>query len=434
MAFYSRVDHVSRGARANAEELLSEFAVLELTPPDYLKSEDVTWQQVFAAEALLVKRLRPADLLARASDIYARYEELIISTRRVGYQRIAGILVTDTEGLERLRADLIRILGVMAREHLLTNEIEGERARLSSVIAMTGMTAIAGVGLFIMNSGVHEGWKVWTWIIFALLAVATTALWVRGLMEYASASELPRAAKMIAIVLLLGTASSTWAQTDTATTTETAATLATDSTATATETPATETPATETAAPNAGTAGTRTDETNAPLPVPGKKPCACDPQRSKALAEGKDVPPAGGLPACPFAGPTLVAAALMGVLGATFSILQRIQRATNDHDPVALLFAFRAAWRQLPLSLLSGAIAAMILYGIFAGEMIAGNLFPKISNCCQVEFSVMQLEHFFNYTGPASALDHAKLLVWAVVAGFSERFVPDILDKFAATK
>ena len=74
----------------------------------------------------------------------------------------------------------------------------------------------------------------------------------------------------------------------------------------------------------------------------------------------------------------------------------------------------------------------MILYGIFAAGMLSGTLFPNIVNCCRtmLKSGPLPLRHFFNFTGPATASDQARLLVWAVVAGFSERFVPDILDSF----
>jgi len=122
---------------------------------------------------------------------------------------------------------------------------------------------------------------------------------------------------------------------------------------------------------------------------------------------------------------------LAGILGATFSILQRVQRSTAA-DPLVALFNLRAARSQIILSIVSGAIGSLVVFAVFAGGMIEGGLFPKIANAtsptdCR---GLMKLVSFLQNTGPCTHTDYGKLLVWAFIAGFAERFVPDILDKF----
>jgi len=96
------------------------------------------------------------------------------------------------------------------------------------------------------------------------------------------------------------------------------------------------------------------------------------------------------------------------------------------------LFSLRAARRQAYLSIISGAISALVVFSVFAGGMVQGALFPTFVNkftYTDAPFP-MKLYDFFNSTGPQTHLDHGKLLVWCFIAGFAERFVPDMLDRF----
>ena len=76
--------------------------------------------------------------------------------------------------------------------------------------------------------------------------------------------------------------------------------------------------------------------------------------------------------------------------------------------------------RARPVNLIAvqalGAIFAGMLALMFMGGLVQGSLFPQFSN---VGWSTLQFD----------ASSWARLLVWSFLAGFSERLVPDLLDR-----
>lgn len=125
--------------------------------------------------------------------------------------------------------------------------------------------------------------------------------------------------------------------------------------------------------------------------------------------------------------PVVIAA---GILGAFVSALNRIYSA-SDVFPVGKytellkeVNAYLIAYASIPP--LVGAISAVILHVIFASEILTGPFFPTFA--CKVE-QCNNFQSFLADWGPDKASDYAKTIVWAFVAGFSERFVPDILNR-----
>jgi hypothetical protein len=77
---------------------------------------------------------------------------------------------------------------------------------------------------------------------------------------------------------------------------------------------------------------------------------------------------------------------------------------------------------SLALSMhLVGSVFGIILLLLFLGGFIAGTLFPDFSN-------VGFFRVFHNFY---KVQDWAKLFVWAFIAGFSERLMPDLLQNVA---
>lgn len=70
-------------------------------------------------------------------------------------------------------------------------------------------------------------------------------------------------------------------------------------------------------------------------------------------------------------------------------------------------------------------IFAILLTLIFTAEILTGDLFPKFQATDDTFTSMIDYAKKVN---PSTNKDLAKLLVWCFVAGFSEKFVPNIIS------
>jgi hypothetical protein len=125
-----------------------------------------------------------------------------------------------------------------------------------------------------------------------------------------------------------------------------------------------------------------------------------------------------------------------GMLGAFFSGLTRLSKIDDaiaglDLNSIGFLGArYLVVYSFVPP--LVGAIAAVVIYMAFAGDFLQGGLFPKFG--CKVDGGCKYLyEIIYDYT-PVDPKDYAKAIVWAFIAGFSERLVPNVLNQIAKQK
>lgn len=128
-----------------------------------------------------------------------------------------------------------------------------------------------------------------------------------------------------------------------------------------------------------------------------------------------------------FFGISLISAPLMtfgvGCIGGFVGLQRRLKQMTDDD-----LSLLANSWVYICLSPLVGGILAELTYVLFISELLAGNLFPQF--CPDTDAITFEgLAVIFKIHGKAAA-DYAKLIFWCFLAGFSERFVTDIISRF----
>ncbi len=173
----------------------------------------------------------------------------------------------------------------------------------------------------------------------------------------------------------------------------------------------------------------------------------------------------------------------MGMVGGYVSLQRRIQSVPSTGDPIVSIAELSNSKFSVYLAPVSGAVFAVLLYIVFIGGLLKGPLFPVISSPDgECEYSVpaktafvtasattsnsaasvntapanvanlpnsvatdtvgdkterkcvqtIAFTGFVKHTGPASGAQFALLLIWAFIAGFAERFVPDTIDRLVS--
>ena len=112
----------------------------------------------------------------------------------------------------------------------------------------------------------------------------------------------------------------------------------------------------------------------------------------------------------------------VGVVGG-FVGLQRRLKSMSDDD----LTLLANSWVYVCLSPLAGGILAVVIYILFISGMLTGALFPEFTPDDSTKSAGMSVLFDFHCSTPE---DYGKALLWGFIAGFSERFVTDIISRF----
>jgi len=116
---------------------------------------------------------------------------------------------------------------------------------------------------------------------------------------------------------------------------------------------------------------------------------------------------------------------LAGLIGGFVSIQQRLPKIGLSE-----LRELSTSWSSILLIPINGGIFAIVLMLMFLSGILEGAMFPKyIHPTINQRFVVDTFAQWMTTAFPASGPDIAKLLFWSFVAGFSERFVPQIIRK-----
>jgi hypothetical protein len=121
-----------------------------------------------------------------------------------------------------------------------------------------------------------------------------------------------------------------------------------------------------------------------------------------------------------------------GMVGSFISILRRLQDQRDSllrtSDAVRALIGLRTGRLSVAVAMFSGGLFALVLYLILLSKLLPeGGLLPDFRNGSSM--AVETFTDFVAMAGPRHARDYAMVMVWSVVAGFGERFVPDVLDR-----
>ncbi|MBP7902208.1 MAG: hypothetical protein KA015_05275 [Spirochaetes bacterium] len=117
---------------------------------------------------------------------------------------------------------------------------------------------------------------------------------------------------------------------------------------------------------------------------------------------------------------------LCGIIGGFVSIQQRLKKITDEE-----LRLLSGSWFQVSLIPIYGGIFAFVIYLIFLSGFISSAVFPEFAYP-PIKETGIDSDYFIVFlrdTVPKTGQDFTKLLFWCFVAGFSERFVPQIINE-----
>jgi len=118
-----------------------------------------------------------------------------------------------------------------------------------------------------------------------------------------------------------------------------------------------------------------------------------------------------------------LAGAIGGMLN-TYTRLKKVSIEELNHSTFSKVIAIT----QVYATPMVAGIFAIVSYALFASGLLQGSLFPSFSNGAE---SYSGLKEMFSSFTPETRTDAVKCIVWGFIAGFSEKMIPNILDRMA---
>ena len=119
-----------------------------------------------------------------------------------------------------------------------------------------------------------------------------------------------------------------------------------------------------------------------------------------------------------------------GTIGAVVNNYYRLSRLSKQEEIESSELNKPGIIIQMYVSLFLSGILGFVAYGLFMSGLLQGELFPKFSDNINQPYG--DLYSFLVSVQPKNNSDAAKAIVWAFVAGFSERFIPNVLDSLVS--
>lgn len=136
---------------------------------------------------------------------------------------------------------------------------------------------------------------------------------------------------------------------------------------------------------------------------------------------------------------------IVGMAGGMISTIQRLQKATSRDamvdDGIFELISLRVGWLSIIMSIGIGGISALFVYALISAGLL-DTLIPQLAGmptdqnvlppvCVLGKNCSHWADQTYQALGLSTRADLFKLMVYAFVAGFAERFVPDAINKLA---
>lgn len=123
-----------------------------------------------------------------------------------------------------------------------------------------------------------------------------------------------------------------------------------------------------------------------------------------------------------------------GICGAVVSTIMRLYKFDSRHEPLLTWYNLEQGRISLYVTPFLGGVFATVLLLLMHGGLLQGDLFPQFptkSGDVAKALCWRNLQPVFD-TSCNAYLEVSKVIVWCFLSGWSERLVPDVLDKLTA--